>query len=291
MEAIRVFETVCPVFLLAGLGWLLARVKGLEVRTLTEVVVYAGGPCLVFSSLSKGSVPLGEAGVIVSGCLFLVLGVGLVTRLVFMLSGSRPHGYYLPAMFMNAGNMLLPLCLFAFGEDGLARGVIVFATMSVLVSSLGVFLATGSTSAVEMFRLPYVYAAVGGLAVGWYGVEVPPLIERPVELLAGLAIPLMLLALGARLGQGVVESLRKPLLATVSRVGGGYFCALLFVAVADVSGLTRSVLLLASVMPSAVVNFVFAEKYGNDAPEVATTIFVSTMVSLFTTPLVLGFGI
>jgi predicted permease len=74
-------------------------------------------------------------------------------------------------------------------------------------------------------------------------------------------------------------------------MGGGYLVALLFVWVTGVDGVTRSVLMLVSVMPSAVINFVFAQKYGDGASEVAATVFVSTLVSLVAIPLVLAFGL
>ena len=64
-----------------------------------------------------------------------------------------------------------------------------------------------------------------------------------------------------------------------------------FVFATGLDGVARSCLLLASVMPSAVINFVFAEKYANEPGSVATTVVVSTVVSLVTTPLVLAFVI
>ena len=290
MGSVEVLRTVAPIFLLAGVGWGLAHWRRLSIDTLTEVVMYIGAPCLVFSSLSSGTVHAAETGTLVVACLVMVGGTALVARLLFAASGSRPGPYLLPAMFMNAGNMLLPLCLFAFGDEGLVRGVIVFATMSVLMSSLGVYVAGGKRPG-EVFRLPYIYAAVAGLAVGWTGIELPEPVQRSVALLGDLAIPLMLLALGARLQQQVVPSLKGPLLATAARMGGGYLVALLFVWVTGVDGVTRSVLMLVSVMPSAVINFVFAQKYGDAATEVAATVFVSTLVSLVAIPLVLAFGL
>ena len=52
----------------------------------------------------------------------------------------------------------LPLCLFAFGEEGLARGIVIFVTVAMLQSTLGVTIASGRPSPAEMFRLPYIYA-------------------------------------------------------------------------------------------------------------------------------------
>ena len=44
-------------------------------------------------------------------------------------------------------------------------------------------------------------------------------------------------------------------------------------------------------MPSAVINFIFAENYGGEPGDVATAVVASTLLSVFTTPLVLAFGL
>jgi len=46
---------------------------------------------------------------------------------------------------------------------------------------------------------------------------------------------------------------------------------------------------LASVMPPAVINVVFAQRYDRDANLVASSIVLGTLASLFTIPVVLFF--
>lgn len=65
----------------------------------------------------------------------------------------------------------------------------------------------------------------------------------------------------------------------------------LFVTVLQLEGQARGCLLLASVMPAAVVTFVFAEKYGRDGGDVAATVALSTVVSTLTIPLLLAYGL
>jgi predicted permease len=183
----------------------------------------------------------------------------------------------------------LPLSLFAFGEEGLHRAAVIFAVMTLLQSSLGVLIASGRANFAEAFRLPYIYAATIGLTLRGFELELPQLCARPLSLLADTAVPLMLLALGLRLRTIKTSSWRKPLLITVARIGGGYLIAQTFLVFFPLDPMSRSILLLASIMPAAVVNFVFAEKYGDNSQDVATTVFVSTLVSLVTTPLLLAY--
>jgi predicted permease len=291
VAALEVLGIVAPVFMLIGLGWLLGSLRRIDVTSLTEVVVYLSGPALVFRALTHDRLELAEIGVLASGSLFIVLAVGGMVALAARGVGRRPGALYLPAMFMNAGNMLLPLSLFAFGPEGLRKAAVIFATMCLLQSTLGVAIASGRRDFREALRLPYIYAVAAAFGLRALDLAVPKLLERPIELVADTAVPLMLLALGLRLRTVVIGSLTRPLLITVARVGGGYAAASVFVWTMGIHDTTRAVLLLASVMPAAVVNFVFAEKYGNESGDVATAVFASTVVSIFTTPLVLAFGI
>jgi hypothetical protein len=291
MSIPAVVETVLPVFALIGVGFAVSSWWRLDLRTLTEIVVNLAGPCLVFHSLSAGAISVEQLALLAGGTVTIILGVGALVAAVAAVAGKKPGTLYLPAMFMNAGNMLLPLSLFAFGEEGLRSAVVIFATATLMQTTLGVAIASGGFRPRETLRLPYVYAAFLGLAVSFSGIAVAPVLERPVSLLADLAIPLMLISLGVRLRLSGLDSWKRPSLAVAARLAGGYAMGSLVVTVTGAEATERSVLLLASAMPSAVINFVFAEKYGGGSAEVAAAVFLSTVASLVVTPLVLTFGI
>ncbi|RMF18597.1 MAG: hypothetical protein D6760_13730, partial [Deltaproteobacteria bacterium] len=269
------------------LGYFFGALRRMDVTTLTDVVVYLGGPALVYTALVDAKLDPNEAGLLAAGAVVLVLGPGLLLAAVV----RQPRGLLLPAMFMNAGNMLLPLCLFAFGKAGLARGTVIFVVVAALHSTLGVTIASGRWTLGPMLRLPFIYAVVAAFAVrsGW--LVLPEIAIRIVALLSQLAIPLMLLALGLRLRSVRIDSWRRPLLAGVARMGGGYLCGLAFVTAFGVAGTSRACLLLAATMPSAVVNFAFAETYRNEPAEVAATVVLTTLASVVAAPLVLALGV
>ena len=73
-------------------------------------------------------------------------------------------------------------------------------------------------------------------------------------------------------------------------MGGGFAFALLFVALFDVGGLDRKVLLLYSVMPPAVMNAVIAARYETDPGLVASAITLGTLVSVVAIPAVVIFA-
>jgi predicted permease len=188
---------------------------------------------------------------------------------------------------MNAGNMGIPLSLFAFGEAGMQRASLIFVIATCLQYSLGLYILNGRSNWIETFRLPLIYAAIAGLVVNLLGSKIPELIVQPLSMLGQATIPLMLISLGYRLYD--VESLNwgHALGGALLRVGGGFAAANVAVMLIGAEGVNRQVLLLYGCLPAAVANFVLAEKYRQDPALAASIVVLSTFMSIFTIPIVL----
>lgn len=106
---------------------------------------------------------------------------------------------------MNAGNMGIPLALFAFGQAGMQRATLILVIATCLQYSLGLYILNGRGNWIETFRLPLIYAASAGLAVNLLGIQIPEWLMQPLSMLGHATIPLMLVTLGYRLYD--VESL------------------------------------------------------------------------------------
>jgi predicted permease len=94
------------------------------------------------------------------------------------------------------GNMGLPICLFAFGEEGLALAIVLFTVNVIGHFTFGMGIARGRADLRGLARLPLVYAVVLGLLLVFADLRLPLWIGNTLNLLGGLTIPLMLLALG-----------------------------------------------------------------------------------------------
>jgi malate permease and related proteins len=205
MEALKPLSPVVPVFFLIAAGFIFARWKKISLTSVTEIIVYLGTPSLVFSSLASKPLFAGDIIVLSAGVVLIFAGVGLLIRLYFLLTGLRSRGFALPTLFMNAGNMGIPLALFAFGQEGLQRATLMFVIITFLQYSLGIYILNGRGNWTEIFRLPLIYAAIAGLFVNLAQIKIPELLLQPVVMLGQATIPIMLISLGYRLYQ--VESL------------------------------------------------------------------------------------
>jgi predicted permease len=110
-----------------------------------------------------------------------------------------------------------------------------------------------------------------------------------LEMLADVAIPLMILNLGIQLRLLKVSKLRHAVAGVLIRMLGGLALAYAFVAIFGIGGVSRNVIFLDAIMPPAVFNVIFAQKYNADADVVASTIVLGTLFSVALTPAYLAF--
>jgi hypothetical protein len=282
-----VLNTVGPIFAVIAIGYLLAGRRALDLPTLSNLAILVTSPALMFTVLSGSELVAARWAALAGGTVFGAAGAAVLAVAYLKTAGEGRVGVLLPAIFANAGNMLLPSARLAFGPEGLEAAAIVFVTAAMLTSTFGIWIAKGENGFSEMLKLPLLYGSVGGLALAVSEVALPRLVMEPIEMLADMAIPILLLSLGAQLRNLPIAELRHSLAAVTIRMGGGVAFALLFVWLFEITGIERQVLLLSSVMPPAVINVVFAERYQRDPGLVASSIVIGTLASLVTIPLIL----
>ena len=282
MEFIKPLSPVIPVFLLIAAGVLFAHWKKISLTSVTEIIVYLGTPSLVFSSLASKPLYIADIAVLFSGIVITFAGVGLLILLYFWFFRFSSRGFALPALFMNAGNMGIPLALFAFGQAGFQRATLMFVILTFLQYSLGIYILNGRGNWTEIFRLPLIYAALAGLAVNLGQIQVPEILMQPITMLGQATIPIMLITLGCRLYQ--FESLQwgHAVGGALVRIFGGFAAANVAVYLIGAEGVNRQVLLLYGSLPAAVINFVLTEKYRQDPRLAASIVVLSTFLSIFT---------
>jgi hypothetical protein len=276
---------ILPVILIAGIGYLWARFRRpFDNIQVTQLVSMIGSPCLVASALTSLHAQPAQLGRMALATALVFTGMFLIGVVVLRLM-KLPYHSYLPAVvFSNSGNMGLPLALFAFGQSGLALAVIYFAISSTLQFTAGVSIAAGTASVKRLVRVPVIYAVLGSvvfIATGW---PVPLFISNTLEILGGLTIPLMLLALGVSLANLGVRSLPRNLFLSLLRMIGGFAMSWLVGWALDLSPMARGVLLIQASMPVAVFSYLFAQYYQRRPEDVAAMVIISTLLSFGTLP-------
>ena len=286
---IEIISIVAPVFICAGLGYAWARAgRPFDSAFVGMLVADVGSPCLVFSTLTRlrpDPASLGEMAAASAACL---AGCAAVAAMVLKIT-RLPFKAFLPALvFPNAGNIGMPICLFAFGDRGLALAIIFFSVASFSQFTLGVAVAMGKLSFRDLARVPLVYAAALALVVLIADVPVPRLVANTTRLIADLTIPLMLMALGVSLAKLHTASFRRAMALGSLRLLMGFAVALAVAAGFGLEEDMRRVLIVQGSGPVAVISYLIALRYGNSPDEVAGMVLTSTALSFITIPLVLA---
>ena len=287
---------ILPVFLIAGVGFLLARFLGASVKTLAHVVFYALIPCLVFQLLVTSDIAGPQFGRMVVLAILMLAAMAVIGRLAAApLRLSRPElsAFLLVVMFSNSGNYGLPVVLFAFGREALSYATVFFVTGSVLTYTVGVFMAAAGRRSVKgalagVLKVPAIYAVTIAALVLASGTHLPLAIMRPVGLLSDAALPMMMLVLGMQLERATVPD--RPATVAVAVAVSLLVAPLVALGLCSLLGVTgpgRQAGVILSSMPVAVVTTILALEFDVAPAFVTSAVFVSTLLSPFTlTPLI-----
>jgi predicted permease len=290
-------DDVLPIFLVASVGYLLAHFLQADVKTLSRVTFNALVPCLVFSLLVTSKISADEFGRMMLFTAGLILGIGLIGRLVTLplrLDRAMLTAFLIVVMFSNGGNYGLSVNMFAFGQDALARATIYYITSTVMMYTVGVFLANSGQKSVReaitgVFKIPALYGVLAAIVVLLTGITVPPLVMRPIQLLSNASLPCMILVLGMQLER--TTTIERPLLvglATFLSLIGTPLLAWGLVKVLGLSGAAQQAAMIESSMPTAVVTTILALEYQVAPGFVTSAVFLSTLLSPFTVTLIIA---
>ncbi len=287
---------IAPIVLVAAMGFLLARTKGLEARHFSRAMLYFFTPSLVFTSAYKTKLSGDYVSIAIFALVITALMGAITFALVKILRVDRltASGFALGVLFVNAGNYGLPLILFAYGPEGLARAAFYFTMSAILSQTLAIFIAArGRASArdalLNVFKMPLVYAVALGLLFNQTGIAVPEPLMKSLDLASNAAVPVMLLILGIELARANAEQDRPLIgLATFVKLALTPLIAFPLAGLMGLVGVTRAVCIIEASMPTAVMASIVAVEFDAKPKLVTGIIFVSTLASIFTLTILLG---
>jgi malonate transporter and related proteins len=295
--------------IIIGLGFLLAQLKVLDATAqgvLTRIAYYVASPALMVTVLGGTDVHrLLSANLIAS--LASVAVSATIAVLLARLIWKRGAGDTVIAAFcsayVNAGNLGLPIAAYALGDAALvapmllAQLLILQPTGLAVLDSITHIPSPGiSRRRLLLIRLtrplrnPLAMGSLVGLMLALTGIKLPVIINAPLILVGGIAVPSMLLAYGISLRLGPRPGAGEP----PSQVGTLVLLKLVIQPIAAyligayAVGLDGRDLLAVTViaaLPTAQNVFTLALRYERGAILARDTIFVATLLSV---PVILG---
>ncbi len=281
----QMIDILGPIIIITLIGYLMGRSSvGLETRTLSTVVILVATPALIFHTLTSLDVSPQTIRIMAGAALLCVLLSGLLGWAGIKCFGGPVRSFLPPLMLPNSGNMGLPLVVLAFGAEGLQLAVAYFFVVALVQHTVGLSIYAGTFQLRALLRQPLIYAVLAVMLVTWTGLPVPQIVLTTTEILSGLMIPAMLMLLGVSLATLQVTDLGPALLVALGRLILGCVSALLVIALLGLEGITAGTVFLLATMPTAIVSYVFAERFQHNARQVAGSVVVSTLLTFICLP-------
>ena len=291
----EVLSVLLPVFLVAGIGFAWARSgRVYPTKELTAFVTLVGTPALLFTKLLETQTPfLGLIGYM--GLVFGVIGtVTIASYLIVPLFGGDRRALTAAFSFPNVGNVGLPICIFAFGDAGTPYALVYFATSAMLMHTIGRWAHRGETNVAIIFQSPVLWTMLVTFALIYLrehtGFDLNGTwIWNAADLIGGMVIPAVLISLGVALSQLKITDGLRNFGLSATRFGLGLVIVMAFVWGFGIEGVAAKVFILQTMMPIAVLNYMFAAMYENQVKETAGLVMVSNLMGVVTLPILLWF--
>ena len=292
---------VLILFIILALGVLCRKRRLLteeSVKGLTDLMLYLITPCMMLKAFQQSFDAALLRGFLITAAATAVLygiEIGLAILLLRDRDEARRRVLRFGAVFSNCGYMALPLLQSLWGSEAVLYGAAFNAVHVFYLWTYGLSLMNGGAERISLKKAivnPGTLSTLLGLVLFFCSVRLPVLIAKPVEYLAAMNAPVPMLIIGYYLAALDLK--------TVLRTGGEYVMLalrLLILPALMLGGLwlcgVRGVLLGANVVcvsaPVATIGTMFATKYDADPTLSAGMVAVSTVLSVVTMTLVVGF--
>ena len=292
---LKLFEVLFPVFFVIGIGYYLGKNNPkLDTTFITNFAANIGTPGMIIYSLTSTDISFNLFKDYFWYYLIAMIFFGLTGVIFLFFLKTKDIIRELPPFVMpNTGNMGLPICLFAYGSQGLGVAASISALIILSHFTLGIFLADRKFNSNVILKNPPFYAIIISVIFLYFKVEVPLFVENTTFLLMYATIFLILMSLGISLTRFKVFSFRKAFISSIARVIFGPITGFLLIRFFSLEGFAAGALLIQCYMPSAVLNYLVASIYSPKkiVDSVASTIVVSTVMSFITIPIVVFFAL
>lgn len=259
----------------------------------TDLVIKVTLPCMIFESFhmafSLDTLKQGGVAILIAVAMSVVaLALGKV-----LYHGFRPEEKCIlqyGTLVSNSGFAGLPVVSGAYGDEGLFLGSLFIIPTRILMwtAGLSLFTQANARDAVKKVLLnPAIIAVEIGLVRMVLQIPLPHFLDSAVDNMGACTSPLAMALVGAILADVPVRSVLDPksfYLVGVRQLALPFLC-LAALKLLGTDPLTTGVSVALTGMPIGSTTAILAQKYGADARFASKCVFISTLTSLVTVPI------
>jgi predicted permease len=287
-----IIENIFPVFAVIFLGWFLRRrgfVDDSFTASANRLVFYVGVPALIFREIARADF---SSHFNAPAILLTLLAVLLAFAVAWLVSSGMEAGargtFLQAAVHGNTSYIGLAMVFYSLGDRGLQRAGVLSGFLILLNNTLAVLSLVRwgrthrlSAEGVRAALLnPIVIASMTGLACSFLGLDLPVPVDRSLNIVGNMSLPMALLVIGAGLSFGELHRhLGRVVAATAIKIVGLPLAGLVSLRLAGVPADFATPALLILAAPTATLTYVMAREMGGDEELAGAAIGVSTLAS------------
>ena len=202
-------------------------------------------------------------------------------------------------MFSNNGFMGLPLALAIFGPDGLFMMAICNVISNLLIFSVGLKLVTKYYPVKEKINIRKMFvnniniAVVLGFVFYLGQIQVPDVAVRLLDYISNITAGFSMIVVGLSLSRmqirGVFANKKLFVMTALRLVAIPLLCIGVFrLLPIQIPELLYMILILTAALPSASSQTMLAEQYGTNVADAGRSVFLTTLFSVITIPIVMA---
>ncbi|MBC7959577.1 MAG: AEC family transporter [Vallitaleaceae bacterium] len=295
-----IISKISVLFLILLFGYFLNRKEVIDDYTskkLSSLVVNYTAPFLIIHAM------IGQSNLKASE-IFTMLGITMVIYFAMFLMtlfvpkllrvGPADIGIYkFMLVFSNVAFMGFPVVSALFGDTAVFYAAIINLPFNLLAYTLGIYFVSMNTGVATTFKWKKminsgVLSVFVGLFLLGFGIVLPNFMQDTIGMIGGLTTPLSMLVIGASLAHVKMKTLfTNKRLYVYCLIRLIIFPGLVYLALTafGIEGIILGVAVVLSGMPAAANTVMMSKEYGGNDLLAAEGVFISTMLSAITIPL------
>lgn len=289
----HVINIIFPVLLCILVGFLLGKFnKPFDVKFVTSLLANVGYPSLILAHLVGQKVDLDIFFKMLLSGVWVIFIFIILTALLLKSTKLSFRTYLSPLSLSNVGNIGLPVCALVYGPQGLIYGLAFVVAVTVFNFTIGRWISSGTFSLKQILTSPVIYSVVISVVMLLTKTHLPKPIASGLDILSGLAIPLMLLTLGYSISTMKLGNMVLGTNLALYHLIAAVFITWISLPIFGFEGVARGVFILEGLMPVAASAYLWVSIYRKeDASSVASVILVSTVMTIAVIPIALTYWV
>ena len=300
---ISILNNIFVLFFIIILGFV-GRRKGLITdegnRTLSGILMNITMPALMIISMQKDfDINLFKSSILILLISFIIHMIGYVLGLiltkVFNIENGKRGVWIFTLMFSNATYMGIPVIESIYGSDSIFYISMATVVFNLLSFTVGIRIIKGKTDDdIEIdyksifFNMPIIGTVIGFLLFS-LSIKIPEPLFSGLKTIANITVPLSMLFIGASLAKNKIKDAFtgwKSYILVFFRLIVMPVIVYLILSLFIKDELLLGTLVLIHGMPAAAVTAIIAAEYGDSEGFASEMVFLTTIISIITIPII-----